>query len=90
MMDMTKTIAIAVLALLPTLAPFSSFAQAADQVPCEQMLSNVNAAMKATKAGDADKAKAADLKGKGLERCKTDDDSGADAFFEQALKVLGK
>jgi 2-methylisocitrate lyase-like PEP mutase family enzyme len=30
-----------------------------------------------------------ELKGKGLERCKADDDAGADAFFEQALKILG-
>lgn len=89
MMDMTKTLVVAALALLPSLVSISSFAQATDTVPCEKMLSDVNAAMKTTKAGDAEKAKAADLKGKGLERCKADDDAGADAFFEQALKVLG-
>ncbi|WP_432283534.1 hypothetical protein SLT36_16190 [Aminobacter sp. BA135] len=86
---MTKTLVVTALALLPTLASISSFAQAADAVPCEKMLSDVNAAMQTTKADDAGRAKAADLKGKGLERCKADDDAGADAFFEKALKVLG-
>lgn len=86
---MTKILA-AALSLAVTFGSLTSFALAADTpVPCERMLGEVNAAMKTTKASDTDKAKAVDLKGKGLERCKADDDAGADAFFEQALKTLG-
>lgn len=86
---MTKILA-AALSLAVTFGSLTSFALAADApVPCERMLGEVNAAMKTTKASDTDKAKAVDLKGKGLERCKADDDAGADAFFEQALKTLG-
>lgn len=88
---MTKSVAVAAFALAAALGSIPSFAlAAAAPVPCEQMLSDVNAAMKATKAADTEKAKAVDLKGKGLERCKADDDAGADAFFQQALQVLGK
>lgn len=89
MMDMTKTLAVVAFAIATTFASLSGSAQAAGPVPCEKMMGDVNAALKTTKVGDAEKAKAAELKGKGLERCKADDDAGADAFFEQALKVLG-
>lgn len=87
---MTKTVAVAAFALVAAFSSLPSLAQTAtDPVPCEQKLGDVNAAMKATKATDTEKAMAADLKGKGLERCKADDDVGADAFFDQALQVLG-
>lgn len=65
-------------------------ASAAEPVPCEKMLKDVKAAMKTAKLSDADKAKATDLQSQGVERCKADDDAGADALFAQALKVMGK
>lgn len=65
-------------------------ALAASPVPCEQMLKQVNAAEKSAKVSDTDKKQVADLKSQGLERCKADDDAGADSFFAQALKVMGK
>lgn len=78
-------------AALSTLAALSTAALAANKpVPCEKMLTDVKAAIKDTKVGDADKAKAMDLERQGLERCKADDDAGADAFFAEALKILGK
>lgn len=63
---------------------------AANPVPCEKMLNDVKAALGAAKLSDADKTKVTDLEGKGLERCKADDDAGADAFFAEALKTMGK
>ncbi|PWK59443.1 hypothetical protein [Aminobacter sp. AP02] len=88
---MTKTVAVAAFAFATVLGSLPSLALAETaSVPCEQKLSAVNAAMKATKAADSEKATAVELKGKGLERCKADDDAGADAFFDQALQVLGK
>jgi 2-methylisocitrate lyase-like PEP mutase family enzyme len=63
---------------------------AGNPVPCEKMLKDVKAAIKSAKLSDADNAKVMDLQGQGLERCKADDDSGADAIFAQALKILGK
>jgi hypothetical protein len=70
---------------VPTLAQ-----AAAAPVPCEKMLSDVKAAIGTAKVSDADKQKVADLQAKGLERCKADDDAGADDFFTQALKIMGK
>jgi len=75
-------------AVATAIAPLSALA--ASPVPCEQMLKQVNAAEKSAKLGDADKKKVDDLKGQGLERCKADDDAGADDFFAQALKLMGK
>jgi len=59
-------------------------------VPCEQMLSDVKAALPAAKLTDAAKAKVTDLENKGIERCKADDDTRADVFCAEALAVLGK
>jgi hypothetical protein len=73
-------------AVVPTTATFAATAPA----PCEDMLNNVKAALKDAKLSDADKAKVSDLENQGLERCKADDDAGADDFFAQALKVMGK
>jgi hypothetical protein len=75
-----------VISAMPTL----SLAAAANPVPCENMLKDLKAATKDAKLSDADKAKVADLQGKGLERCKADDDAGADTFFADAMKIMGK
>jgi 2-methylisocitrate lyase-like PEP mutase family enzyme len=63
---------------------------AADPVPCEQTLSDLKAAASSATLSDADKAKVADLENQGIERCKADDDAGADALFAEATKVMGK
>lgn len=65
-------------------------AVAAETVPCEDMLAEVRAAIETANLSDADMAKVKDLEGQGLERCKADDDAGADALFAQALAVMGK
>jgi hypothetical protein len=62
----------------------------AANVPCEDMLKDVRAGLKSAKLSDADKTKVIDLQNKGIERCKADDDTHADEFFQQALTLLGK
>jgi hypothetical protein len=59
-------------------------------VPCEDMLQDVKAGLKSAKLSDTDKTKVIDLQNKGIERCKADDDTHADEFFQQALTLLGK
>ena len=61
---------------------------ATDPVPCEKMLGDLRAATKSAKLSDADTAKVADLQTKGIERCKADDDAGADAFFAAAMTIV--
>ena len=65
-------------------------AMAAEPVPCEEMLKDLRAAIAGATLSDADKAKVNDLEGQGLERCKADDDVGADDLFTQAMQILGK
>ena len=62
----------------------------ADEVPCENMLKDLRAALQTAKPSDADAVKIKELEGKGIERCNADDDARADQFFAQALKILGK
>ena len=85
---MSKPILIACLAVLPISFAFSAIA--AEPVPCENMLKDLRAAEKTATLNAADKAKVADLESKGLERCKADDDAGADAVFADAMKIMGK
>ncbi len=59
-------------------------------VPCEDMLSDLRAAVEAARLSDADAAKVKDLEDKGIERCNADDDKRADEFFAQAMQILGK
>ncbi len=71
---------------------FMSFspAFAAAVTPCEDMLKDVQSAAASAKLKAADRATFADLQMKGTERCKADDDAGADKFFADALKLAGK
>ena len=63
---------------------------AAETVPCEKMLEDLRAAVKAAQPGDVDTATVTALQDKGIERCNADDDAHADEFFTQAMKVMGK
>ena len=65
-------------------------ASAAEVVPCEDMLADLKAAIQTATLSEADMAKVNDLESQGLERCKADDDAGADALFTEALAVIGK
>lgn len=87
---MNRLIAIAAVSTFAAVGALPAIAPAAQPVPCEKMLTDLRAAMGQATLKDVDKAKGKDLEGKGLERCKADDDAGADAFFEQALKMVGK
>jgi hypothetical protein len=58
--------------------------------PCEDMLRQLRAArMKSTLTPDV-LTKVADLEAKGTERCNSDDDKRADAFFADAIKLTEK
>jgi hypothetical protein len=83
----------AVTAVLPAIfavGVFTGPAFADDVVPCEDMLKDLRAAVGSATLNDADKAKVTDLQDKGIERCNADDDARADAFFADAMKLLGK
>ena len=71
------------------IGPLGSMAHAAT-VPCEEALKQLRDAETAATLSDADKATVTDLEGKGLERCKADDDAGADAFFSDAMKLVAR
>ncbi len=65
-------------------------AQAAT-LPFEDMLKQLrDAEAAATNVTAANKAAVSDLEAKGIERCNADDDKRADAFFAQALNILGR
>jgi len=86
-----KVIFAAALSAIVVISSLPSVTLAATSpVPCEKSLSDLKAALANAKLSAADTAKATDLEGKGLERCKADDDAGADAFFADAMKLLGK
>jgi 2-methylisocitrate lyase-like PEP mutase family enzyme len=86
-----KVIFAVALSAIAVVGPLPSVSMAATSpVPCEKSLSDLKAAVASAKLSDADAAKVTDLEGKGLERCKADDDAGADAFFADAMKLLGK
>jgi hypothetical protein len=68
----------------------ASVAADAATVPCEDMLKQLRDAEKTASLNDADKAAAAELKSKGIERCNADDDKRADEFFADALKIVTK
>ena len=85
---MNKLIAVIFPLTLTIIVPTVAFAAGA--VPCEQALNDVKAALKSAKLTDAVKAKFTDLENKGIERCKADDDARADAFFAEALAIIGK
>jgi hypothetical protein len=91
-MTTKSSAALVVLSILASASlPSVSFAVTAMQpVPCENALKELRTAVGGAKLNDTDKAKVADLQAKGLERCKADDDAGADAFFADAMKLLPK
>lgn len=77
------------LAALGSLAPV--LAMAADKpVPCEKMLEQLRTEEKTAGPSSADKAQYDVTKQKGIDRCKADDDAGADALFAEALALLKK
>ena len=79
-----------ILAAAAALSAALAVSASAAPMPCEQMLKEVKAAIETAQvpAADMDKAKAAEQQG--LDRCKADDDAGADQHFAEALKLLGK
>ena len=73
---------------LTSVLPVVAFAAAAPP-PCEDSMKAEKAAFKTAKLSPADTKKVADLEKQGVERCKADDDVGANAFFADAMKIMG-
>jgi hypothetical protein len=59
-------------------------------LPCEDMLTQVSAALGTATLSDTDKAAVTDFQTRALERCNADDDQRADGFSAQALALLVK
>jgi hypothetical protein len=64
-------------------------ARAAPQ-PCEALLKSMRQTKASATLTAADKQKVNDLEAKAVERCNADDDTRADAFLNEAMKVMGK
>lgn len=65
-----------------------TLAAAGEPVPCETMLEQLRGDKGAEKLSKSDQAKFTALVEKGMERCNADDDTRADQFFAQALKLI--
>jgi hypothetical protein len=88
---MNKFLIALAIAALPLVSGFTSAANAADTVPCEDMLKTTKDALAAaTTLAAADKTKVDELIAKGTDRCNADDDMRADGFFADAMKLMGK
>lgn len=72
---------------LATTGCFATLAYAAP-VPCEDKLAELRSAVKTASLSEAEMASVNQLEAKGVERCNADDDKRADAFFDDALKLL--
>lgn len=83
-----KTISLAAaVATLATAGCFASLAYA-KTVPCEDKLVELRTATHSANLTDPEAAAVKDLEAKGVERCDADDDRRADAFFDDALKII--
>ena len=80
--------AVSALALTSVL-PAVALAATAVPPPCEDSMKAEKAAFKTAKLSPADATKVADLEKQGIERCKADDDVGANTFFGDAMKIMG-
>lgn len=87
---MKKFLLVPALIAITTVSGFSSLADAAAAVPCEDVLATLNDALAKAKLNDADAKAVADLKAKGEERCTAEDDRRADGFFNDALAIVSK
>ena len=87
---MTKNFMIvATLAAVTSITGFSSFANAA-ALSCEDNLKTLDAALKTAKPNADDLKAITELRAKADERCVAEDDRRADAFIEQAMKLVAK
>lgn len=86
---MKNVILAAALASAASVSAMASHAYAA-AAPCEDKLVELRTAIAASKLDAAGMQKVKDLEAKGVERCNADDDTRADAFFAEAMTILGK
>lgn len=74
-------------AALASAGCFATFAYA-KTIPCEDKLVELRAAMQTARPNEVDAHAVKDLEARGVERCNADDDKRADAFFDDAIKIL--
>ncbi len=79
------TAALAATAFTPMIGTFANAAT----VACEDMKVQVEDGLKTKQPAEADKAKFDELVAKGDERCTAEDDRRSDAFYTEALTLLG-
>ncbi len=87
---MKKFLLASTFVVVTAISGFNSLANAATVIPCEDVLVTLNDAMAKAKLSDADMKTVMDLKAKGEERCKAEDDRRADGFFNDALAIVTK
>lgn len=87
---MKKFLLVFAFVVVTAVGGFSSLANAAAAVPCEDILVTLNDALAKAKLSDADMKTVTDLKAKGEERCTAEDDRRADGFFNNALAIVTK
>ncbi|HEY0124412.1 MAG TPA: hypothetical protein VGC14_22145 [Rhizobium sp.] len=83
-------IAAAALTIAASFGSITHQAHAAAAAPCEDTLKTMRSAKTTAKLNDADMAKVNDLEAKAIERCNADDDTRADKFLADAMKIMGK
>ena len=62
----------------------------AGDVPCEQLIKQLDDALKASKVSDVEMTKAIVLRHRGSKECKAQKYSAADRHLGEALKIVGK
>jgi hypothetical protein len=62
----------------------------AGDVPCEQLIKQLDDALKASKVSDVKMTKAIVLRHRGSKECKSQKYSAADRHLGEALKIVGK
>jgi hypothetical protein len=62
----------------------------AADVPCEQLIKQLDDALKASKISDVEMAKAIVLRHRASKECKAQKQTAADRHLDEALKIVGK
>jgi hypothetical protein len=62
----------------------------AADVPCEQLIKQLDDALKGSKITEMEKGKVMELRRRGVDECKAEKDGAADRDLREALKIVGK
>ncbi len=77
---------------LPPIAvvKFSTTNTDGNPVPCELTLAKMRAVLASVAPSSSNKARFEDLKSRGIERCRANDDAQANAYLSEALGMIGR